>query len=159
MAETLKMATIEVLDGIAAQVRDMLVRLRRPRPDFAFRREPTQDGGPHVEIRDGWFHLVRTERGVELERQALSDGELLFETMRSLTLAFAQQAELTGRGQLAYSRWRWMEAHIRLMRHLDPNWGDSLSAEYQRVLDAQPLRGEEVIASLSPLDLSEFGVE
>ncbi len=148
-----------MLTSLEHQMREMLARLNRPDPDFAFATTPRNDGGPHVEGKGPVFEWVHTERSVTLSRIQVTGAELLFLAMDSLTAELAQQAELRARGTGPQSRWRWMDAHIRLMRRLDPAWGQRLAARYDKLLSIHPLRADEAMAGLAPLDLSAFGVD
>lgn len=136
----------------------MLTQLRCPDDTYQLRRRPGNDGSAHVEGDGPNYDLVVTEAGVELSRETLTAEELLFTIMEGLTCALAQQAEMMARGGESYSRWRWMEAHIRLMGALRPDWGRHLREQYERVLQKAPLRTEEVLASLVLLDLKHMGV-
>jgi len=149
----------DALPRIEAAVRSMLARIRRPAETFRFARTPQDDGSPHVELADGGYAWVRTERGIELERRMVDADALLFLVMELLTRDYAQQAELQSRGNQGYSRWRWIEAHIRLMAHLDLTWGARLSERYEKTLSATPLSPAEMQASLDPLDLTSFGID
>ena len=111
------------LNDVQGAMRELLGRLNRPAPDFTFKTRPQHDGSPHVEGDGPEFDWIQTERGVELSRRRLTGPELLFVAMESLTAELAQQAELRARGDGVYSRWRWMDAHIRLMKHLEPGMG------------------------------------
>ncbi len=146
------------LPQVERTVRRMLARLKRPDEFYHLRRHPGNDGSAHVEGEGPTYDLVVTEAGVELSRETLTGDELLFAIMQARTCALAQQAEMVGRGTESYSRWRWMDAHIRLMGALRPEWGHQLRDEYRRVLEKAPLRTEEVLASLELLDLEHLGV-
>jgi len=141
------------------RMRDLLARLNRPNPEFTFETEPQHDGTPHVEVGPDGLDWVHTERGAEVSRVRVTGDDLLFMTLDRLTSDLAHQAEMRGRGGSPYSRWRWMDAHVRLMRHLDPAWGQRLADRYDKVLAERPLRADEAFAGLSPLDLSGLGVD
>lgn len=136
----------------------MLQRLNRARPDFVFARTPRNDGGPHVEGEGPVFYWVTTERGTELSRRQVDADGLAYLAMWELTRDLAQQAELRAR-KGAGSRWHWMDAHARLMAHLDPSWGARVAADYAEVLLRHPLRADEAMAGMDPLDLSAFGID
>lgn len=100
---------------------------------------PLMDGAPHVELADGRYEYVVTERGRELERRTARDqDELLYWLMSDVTrgVAIALNAKRLFRTGDA-RRW-WFAKDVEMLSGLRPEWGDRKRAEYARVLSKNP---------------------
>ena len=101
----------------------------------------TDDGGPHVEHRDGIYAYVLTERGNEYERRETSDpDELLYWLVSGTTGAAAQQFELANRIAGRDPRRLLFARHVELLEHIRADWGSRKREEYERVLKERPYR-------------------
>ncbi|MEM1386965.1 MAG: hypothetical protein AAGG54_05090 [Pseudomonadota bacterium] len=149
----------DVLAALDAQMQALLAKINRPHPDFTLAREPRDDGTPYVEVADDTLIWNRREQGTLLEHLHATPDEVLFLAMSRFTLHYAQQAEMQARDARGYSRWRWMDAHTRLMAHLNPAWGARLEERYSHELTVNPLHANEMGAALVPLDLRDFGID
>ena len=139
-----------------AAVRAAMARIGRPLPRFEFHRVTDGCATPHVEGEGPLFDWVISERGIEHERRRVEGPELVFIAVESLTGAYAQALEFQTREE-GYSRATWMEAHVRLMARIDPEWGARVAAGYAETLARHPLSPDEV-AQVRRLDLSACGL-
>jgi len=106
-----------------------------------FHTTPQHDGSPHVEVVDGKFSFVVTERGSELERiDNLCADDLLFLLFDGITQHMATTYELQNRIPETDGRAVWFPYQESLMENLNPSWGERLRKQHQRILAAHPLQ-------------------
>jgi hypothetical protein len=99
------------------------------------------DGAPHIELVDGRYHYVVTERGSEYERKiAENEDELLYWLMSDVTTSIALEFELNNRILGQDSRRRWFSKNIELLSCLSTEWADCKESEYMKVLAEHPFR-------------------
>jgi hypothetical protein len=120
-----------------------LLQLLGHAPADMYQREvhtrPLHAGYPHVELVDGRYHYVVTERGSELQRRAAKDeNELLYWLMSDVTHGIAMRLE-TGRWfRIGDPRRWWFAKDVELLRQLRPEWGERKRAEYEQILLRNP---------------------
>ena len=121
--------------------------------DFIVER-PQHDGSPHVEIVNGLFDIVITERGTEYERiSGLSLNEASRWFLHGMAFSHAHQADLMRRAALkktspnnknpqdvGYSRWNWMALTIEYMHRISKEHGKWSYDYYFDVLERAPLK-------------------
>jgi hypothetical protein len=99
------------------------------------------DGSPHVELVDGGYHYVVTERGSEYERRiAENEDELLYWLMSDVTTGIALEIELNNRIPGQDSRRQWFSKNIELLNRLSTEWAGQKEFEYEKVLTMHPFR-------------------
>jgi hypothetical protein len=99
------------------------------------------DGSPHVELVDGKYHYVVTERGSELQRRIAQDeDQLLYWLMSDVTQGIAIRLEAGRRRRGQDSRRRWFARDVELLGSLNPEWGERKRLEYLQVLITHPFR-------------------
>lgn len=102
---------------------------------------PQHDGSPHIEVANGKFQFVVTERGSELKRiDHLSEDDVLYLLFNGITQHMATTYELQNRIPGTDGRSVWFPYQERLMENLNPSWGERLREEHRRVLANHPLR-------------------
>lgn len=117
-------------------------------PAYAYQRQiqtrPLVDGAPHVEVVDGRYHYVVTERGRELQRRTAADeDELLYWLMSDVTRGVAMGLRSAIRFRNRDSRRQWFAKDAELLSELRPEWGDRKRAEYAEVLRTHPFRDKK----------------
>lgn len=101
------------------------------------------DGTPHIELVDGRYHYVVTERGSEFERKiAESEDELLYWLMSDVTISIALELELNNRVQGQDSRRQWFPKNIELLSLLSTEWAHRKESEYVKILAEHPFRDD-----------------
>lgn len=106
----------------------------------SFHTTPQHEGSPHIELVDGKFEFVVTERGSELERIGnLSADDVLYLLLEGVTHVMATTYEVKNRIPGTDGRSIWFPYQERLMEGLNPGWGDRLREEHQQVLAKYPL--------------------
>jgi hypothetical protein len=101
------------------------------------------DGAPHVELVNGRYDYVVTERGIEFERNTAStEDELLYWLMDDVVTGIALLLELENRIPGQDSRRQWFATSIELLARLSPEWGQRKEREYAKVLNEHPFRDE-----------------
>ncbi len=133
------------LDDVQARYQELLRQLlpRKPRDMFlhALQTRPTHAGWAHVEIVDGSYDYVVTERGKELHRRTARDAdELLYWLMCDVTAGIAQDRKWSGRGFGQDSRRSWMAFQLGLLHTLDPGWSGRKRAEFAELLQKYPFQ-------------------
>ena len=163
-----------------AEIRGLLARLNRPRPEFRLDRWTRGDGTPHVEGDGPIYDVVIDADGREQSRESVDGYEVVYIVMRRLTRIIAMREEERTRrvltpgwlgsvgerlprplallvGHEDYSRATWIDAHVRLMDHLRGDWGGRVEEEHNRVLRRYPLTPDER-RHTRVLDLSDYGL-
>ena len=104
---------------------------------------PTHNGDAHVEVVDGLFHYVVTERGAELHRRtAKDDDELLYWLMDDVTASISDRQRpswlqrLLGRDP----RRRKFATHVRLLERVHAPWAARKKAHYDGIVRQYPFR-------------------
>jgi hypothetical protein len=99
------------------------------------------DGTTHIELVDGKYHYVVTERGSEFERKiAENEDELLYWLMSDVTTSIALGLELNNRVLGQDSRRQWFPKNIELLSWLSTEWADRKESEYVKILAEHPFR-------------------
>lgn len=117
-------------------------------PAYSYQRQiqtrPLVDGAPHVEVVDGRYQYVVTERGKELQRRtAKNEDELLYWLMSDVTSGVAMRLGSRIRFGKQDSRRQWFAKDVELLGELRPEWGDRKRAEYAEILGKYPFRDGE----------------
>jgi hypothetical protein len=133
------MSTITSISGLAQKFRQMVTPLDVDSYYKIFHTTPQHDGSPHIEMENGEFQFVVTERGTEFERiKNLSADEILYLLFKGITLSMATQYELRNRIEGIDGRSTWFPYQESLMEKLNPLWGIKLKAEHERILMEHP---------------------
>jgi hypothetical protein len=99
------------------------------------------DGSSHIELVDGKYHYVVTERGSEFQRKiAKNEDELLYWLMSDVTTSIALELELNNRILGQDSRRQWFAKNKELLSLLSTEWADRKQSEYVKVLAEHPFR-------------------
>jgi hypothetical protein len=102
---------------------------------------PLVDGAPHVELVNGRYEYVVTERGRELQRRTAEDeDELLYWLISDVTHGIAIKLASRRRSRNQDSRRQWFAKDVELLSKLRPEWGDRKRAEYAQILITHPFR-------------------
>ncbi len=135
------MSEITSLSDLAHKFRAMVAGLDVEPYYKSFQTTPQYDGSPHIEVADGKFQFVVTERGSEFERISnLSADDVLYLLFQGITRRMASTYELQNRAPETDGRSVWFPYQERLMESLNPAWVERLRKEHQHVLANRPLR-------------------
>ena len=135
------MSDITSLADLAQKFHSMAADLNVESYYKAFHTTPQQEGSPHIELADGKFQFVVTERGLELERiVSLSADDVLYLLFNGITQHMATTYELQNRIPETDGRSVWFPYQEQLMENLNPSWGGKLREEHRHVLANHPLR-------------------
>ena len=135
------MSDITSLADLAQKFRAMVAGLDVEPYYKSFHTAPQHDGSPHIEVGDGKFQFVVTERGTEFERIGnLSADDVLYLLFDGITQRMATTYELKNRMPETDGRSVWFPYQERLMANLNPEWGERLRKAHQDVLANHPLR-------------------
>jgi len=130
------------LDNLARIFGEMVADLDVDPSYKFFWTTPRQDGSPHIEVLDGGFHFVVTERGQEFERiGGLSAEDVLYLLLKGITQCMAVKDELRNRIPGTDGRSIWFPFQEELMENLRSGWGERLRAEHGRILVDHPIEG------------------
>jgi hypothetical protein len=101
--------------------------------------EPVGDGTPHLEVVNGKFDYVVTERGVEFSRKTTeSVDELLYWIMKGVVSKMAMEFELNNRVHGQDSRRLYFSTMIDLLGRLRPSWRGKIKEEIEVILEGSP---------------------
>ena len=135
------MSRINSISALGETFRRMAQDLKVESYFKSFHTTPHHDGSPHIELVDGKFHFVVTERGIELERRmGLSADEVLYLLFDGITQHMATQYELENRKESQDGRLVWFPYQEKLMGDLNPSWGERLKSEHAAILREHPFR-------------------
>lgn len=135
------MSDITSLTDLALTFHTMVADLNVESYYKSFHTTPQHDGSPHVEVMNGKFQFVVTERGSEFQRIGnLSADDALYLLFNGITQHMATTYELQNRIPETDGRTVWFPYQERLMENLSPSWGERLREEHRRVLANHPLR-------------------
>lgn len=110
-----------------------------PAGDFSFQRTPQHDGSTHVAFDDEAYHLVATERGLELSRQTTRDeDEILYWMARDAAFWAAVRYELENRVETQDSRRVIFMEWRRLIARCGGKFAERLDAEIDAILKENP---------------------
>lgn len=88
------------IDALQTRYDELLQRACPTDGHYRFLTDRTDDGAPHVEIGDDGFHLVTTERGLELSRETFATAdELLFRLVSLVTFFMGVDFEFKNRAE------------------------------------------------------------
>lgn len=135
------MSDIASLTDLAQKFQTMVAGLDVELYYKSFHTTPQHDGSPHIEVADGKFQFVVTERGSEFERIGnLSADDVLYLLFEGITLHMATTYELKNRVPGIDGRSVWFPYQEGLMENLNSSWGERLREEHRRVLKNHPFR-------------------
>lgn len=110
---------------------------------WRFQTAPAHDGTTHVEIRDGVFHYIGTDRGVEVMHQSTSDmAEMLYWLVRDVTWGMAVGYEFRHRIPGQSFRRLLFAKHLEYMTQVDLAWVERLRQEIDTILATHPYDDE-----------------
>ena len=99
---------------------------------------PIGDATPFVELRNGQFHFVISERGSEVKRFAGNPDEVLALLFEGITFELAGQFELRHRVKGQDSRRLLFSKQIELLKLLNPQWAESRREQQLKILRTYP---------------------
>ena len=100
---------------------------------------PQHDGTAHVEVADGVFYFVVTERGAELQRRSTTSEEVLLYWL-ACDAAFEAASEFERKHRQSGTSFRRLmfEKEIEFMTRFRPAWGGRKRAEIEVILTKYP---------------------
>ena len=104
-----------------------------------FQTTPGHDGTTHVEIRDGQYHYLGTDRGVVVMHQTTADkAEMLYWLVKDMTWGMAVGYEFRHRVPGQSFRRLLFAKHLEYMNRVDAIWADRLRQEIEAILAEHP---------------------
>ena len=101
---------------------------------------PKGDATPFVELRNGQFHFVISERGNEFERVSGTADEILALLFEGITFDLACNFELRHRVRRQDPRKKLFAKQIDLLTLLKEQWAQSVSEKQHKTLQEHPLQ-------------------
>ena len=106
---------------------------------YSFLTEARHNGAPHVEIIDGGYHHVVTERGLELEREIYADREgLLYRLVSDTAFWMAVEYEMKNRVEGQDARRIMFAEWMELMERVSPEWAEKTRDHITETLRKNP---------------------
>lgn len=99
---------------------------------------PIGDATPFIEMKNGQFNFIISERGSEYERVAGDSEEMLELIFEGITFTLAVEFELRNRVEYQDSRRLMFAKQIELLELLNPSWAARESENHQIVLLKRP---------------------
>lgn len=106
---------------------------------YSFQTERSDDGSPHVEFRDGEYHYIVTERGLDLESRSTPDvREIVYLMLYDVTFWQGVAYEFKNRVESQDCR-RMIFAHqLELMKRADEQFAERLKLQIAEILERNP---------------------
>ncbi|MCB1022864.1 MAG: hypothetical protein KDB79_00640, partial [Acidobacteria bacterium] len=99
----------------------------------------SDDGFEHLEISENAYHLVVTERGLEISRRTTSSkDEILYWMVASLAWGLATNFELHNRIPGEDSRRLLFAKQIEYLRRVNASWAERKQKEFDEILQKYP---------------------
>jgi hypothetical protein len=106
---------------------------------FRFQTERADDGSQHVEIVGGQYHLIATERGLELARRKTNDkNELLYWLVADTAFWQAVDFELKNRVEGQDGRRLIFARQLELLEKVNAGWAQIRRKEIDTILAENP---------------------
>ena len=127
------------LDELAKEYDRLCQRVKPSEFPYTFLTERQDVGSPHVELTDGEYHYIVTERGLDLERKSTADiKEILYWMLYDLTFWMGVRFEFKNRIEGPDCR-RVIFAHqLELMKRADAAMAERLEQHIAKTLAANP---------------------
>jgi len=133
------MRSIKELQSELLKIGELLTGASRPNGLFLMPESPTHSGSPHVEVLNGKYHYVVTERGSELERKIAKDeDELMYWFVSDSIFSIACTWEANNRKESEDSRRQLFSKQIELLNAVNPEWANKKEAHHNEVLKRYP---------------------
>lgn len=127
------------IDELQNEYNELLQRAMPYAGIYRFETSRTDDGSPHVEIEDGRFDLVTTERGLELARTSFESKEdLLYSLISLVTFWEGVDDEFRNRDESRDCRRMIFAKQLELLRSIDPAWAARRVGEIEITLRENP---------------------
>ena len=118
-------------------------RFNPAQTDWFFQTVASHDGVPHVEFREGVYHYIGTDRGVEVMHKATADKtEMLYWLLRDMTWGMAVGYEFRHRVPGQSFRRLLFAKHLEYMAQVDSVWAERLRREIDTILAKHPYDDE-----------------
>ncbi|MCV2884724.1 immunity 63 family protein [Aestuariibacter sp. AA17] len=101
--------------------------------------KPAGNGGHHIEMDDTKYHLVSSERGVELNRKTTGElDELLYWILSGVASELGYEYEKRNRNHEQDSRRTAFNKSIQLLKVLSETWATKRAKELESILESNP---------------------
>lgn len=106
---------------------------------YGFQTKRGDDGSEHVEIVGNEYHLIATERGLELERRKTRDkNELFYWLISDIAFWHGVKFELKNRDENRDCRRLIFDKQIELLEKVDKDWAKRKKSEIEKILAENP---------------------
>lgn len=131
------------LDLLSAEYDRLSQRINLFDGVYSFQTERSDDGSPHVEFRDGKYHYIVTERGLDLESRSTPDvREIVYWLLYDVTFWMGVEFEFKNRIETQDCR-RMIFAHqLELMLKADAEFAKRLEAHIAETLRKNPFNDQ-----------------
>jgi len=135
----MSMKSISELQKELDIIREQVIDGPRQNGLFMIPERPTHTGAAHVEIVNGKYHYVITERGSEFERKVTqSEDELLYWFASDSIFSIACAWELEHHKEDEDFRRQLFSKQIELLYKVNPKWAEQEQAYHEKVLSENP---------------------
>lgn len=133
------MNELSLLEDLQKEYSALLQKMFETPKNFRFQTERSDDGSEHVEIFGGEFHLIVTERGLELKRRKTREKEELFYWMIA-DIAFWQGVDFEFKNRIEDQDCRRIifAKQLELLEKVSKNWAQKKEKEIEQILAKNP---------------------
>lgn len=129
----------QIIEELQKEISQILERLYGTPLSYHFQITRGDDGSEHLEIVGDEFHLVVTERGLELERRITNDrNELFYWMISSLSFWSGVEYEFKNRDERYDARRMIFAKQIEILEKVDPDWAQQKRKEIEEILAEHP---------------------
>ncbi len=137
------MSALLTINEIKKLVDDILVSIEAPKRKWPYlsynEPSPLDDATPFVEIRNGRYHYVISERGTEYERLATFDiKELLYWIFRSIAFNISSDYAAKNPVQNFEHRRIAFNKQLEYLAKINPEYANRERAEIEKILEKAP---------------------
>ena len=127
------------ISSLQNEYNDLSQKIKTTTSPYRFLTERSDDGTPHVEIENGEYHFITTERGLELERRTTkSKKEFLYWLISLDTFWMGVDHEFKNRIEDQDCRRIIFAKQIELMKRVDAKWAEKKQKEIEEILAKHP---------------------
>lgn len=133
------MTHLRTIDALQNEYNELLQKIRPSEHFYRFATERQDDGSPHVEIVEKEYHVVSTERGLDLSRKRFATkAEVLYDLIALDTFWMGADFEFKNRIENRDVRRLIFAKQIELLNRANPLWANRRQNEIDAILTQSP---------------------
>jgi hypothetical protein len=133
----------KLIELIENEFNELCQKIKPSDKKYIFPTVRQDDGFEHLEIGEDEYHLIVTERGLELSRQTTkSKDEILYWLVSSFVWGWAGEFELKHRIKNQDFRRLFFAKQIEYLQKVNPFWAQRKRKEIEEILEKHPFNDD-----------------